>query len=89
MMKELLKSKWFKSRPKPVQDKIREYPPSREYIYKPTGQKGTLYSYSESEDGSCNSCTMIFLGKDSGGRHVEDRQVFGISFKDLQPILLN
>ena len=77
--------KWFESRPKYVQEKILAYPPGSRYLYKPTGQIVTLYSYEE-EDGKCETCKVIALAKESGGWQQEDRLVFGIPFNELEEI---
>ena len=84
-MKDITKSKWFKTRPEYVQEKILRYPPDGRYIYKPTGQIVTIYSYEE-KNGKCETCKMIAKAKDSSGQHTEDRLVFGVQLKDLKQI---
>ena len=77
---------WVATRPAKVQEKISQYPPDAHYLYTPTKQKGTIYAYEENKDGSCTTCKVVFLGKDSNGRHDEDRLVFGVPFEELKII---
>ena len=87
MKENLLKSEWFLSRPRKVQEKIIDFPPDYFYKLKSTGQKVRLYSYSENKKG-CETCSVLVLAKDNPGRTDVERNVFGIPFDDLERLSL-
>ncbi len=70
-------NRWVKSRPVVVREICRRLPPDRLYRMKSTGQRVTLYSYSEE-----GSVTVNITGEYNA--IVFDRQVFGIDPNDLE-----
>ncbi len=83
-LKHFLDSRWFKSRPGPVQEAARRYPPGL-YRMTSTGQKVVLYAYEEQDDGSVYSCKVNVTKEFNPGCTFE-RQVFGVPLADLEPV---
>lgn len=79
---------WFNSRPKSIQEKLKQYPPDKEYIMKDTGQIVSICSYTEDlKTGECNKCKVISLDSKSNGHNGgEDRLIIGVEFSNLEPI---
>lgn len=78
---------WISERPPAVQEKIRAYPPTQFYRVIPTGQHCRIDSYSEGEDGSCETCRITAWYPD--GPLIADITrigVFGMPFSDLEPL---
>jgi hypothetical protein len=69
--------KWGEGRPQVIRDAVAKYNPWTLYRLKSTGQRGTLYSFSE--DGTC---TMEITGKYN--LLTFDRMVFGIKLDDIE-----
>lgn len=77
MMKRFVSSKWFKARPRAIQEAVKKYPPFCLYLMN-TGQIASIYSYAESPRGKCSKCTVIILeGYNKGFR------VFDVPLTDL------
>ncbi len=77
-MKNIFKSKWFKTRPKVIQEMVKLRPPTKKYYLKTTG-KDYYYPYSYNENG-----TMRVTRFD----HSTNKplwQVFGIKPEELLP----
>ncbi len=70
-------NKWVESRPPIIQDLCRRFPPYNLYKLESTGQRVTIYSYSE--DGTL---TVNITGEYN--IVMFDRQVFGIKAKDIE-----
>jgi len=75
--KKRLHDEWIASRPVVIQEMLRKYPPNKLYLMKTTGQRVTIYSYSEN-----NTVTVNITGK----YNLIDfeRQVFGVAASDLE-----
>jgi hypothetical protein len=67
---------WVASRPQVVQELCKRLPPDRLYRMEPSGNRVTIYSYSE--DGTV---TVVISGEYNAV--IFDRRVFGISPDDL------
>lgn len=79
---------WVQERPEPIQKRSREYPPGK-YLnkaYKRGKQVVRIISYSEEEDGSCDTCRVNVLREDNPNLLGPDYEVFGVPFEDLEPL---
>lgn len=71
---------WLRERPQVIKDMAEKLPPNRLYLYKPTGQIGTLMSYAENGTvRAAFSNDLNFQVSTPGGR-----QVFGLSPDDFE-----
>ena len=81
---------WFETRPECVQKRIREFPPGRKYLLTTTGHVVRMFAYSEAEDDDgnqvCDTCQILVLQDDNGGKLHMERRVFGIPFENLIPV---
>jgi hypothetical protein len=68
---------WVSERPPSVQKLCEQFPPDRLYLLNPTGQRVTILSYSEND-------TLTVLVSGEYNLVMFEREVFGISPKDLQ-----
>jgi hypothetical protein len=74
---------WVASRPEPVRKVAERFEPWSLYRMKSTGQRVTLYSFGEANDGSAVTLTVNVTGQFNAVAF--DRQVFGIDPDDLEP----
>jgi hypothetical protein len=73
---------WARTRPPAVRAKVEQYPPDKTYRVKTTGQLAIIKSYSEADDGSCETCTVTAWMEELP--EVTARSVFGMRFIDLE-----
>ncbi len=73
---------WLASRPPAVRAKAEAYPPWITYRLKSTGQHARIASYSEGDDGTCETCCISAWIPEFPIAH----GVFGIPFTDLEPL---
>jgi hypothetical protein len=78
-------SKWYKSRPPYVKQKIDAYPPNKFYRLKSTGQIAWIASYEEREKGQCTTC-KVNVTRRYNPEVITERTVFGVPFEDLEEI---
>lgn len=77
---------WFDNLPDFVQEKFLEYPPNKLYLMGTHNVQ--ILSYEETEDETaCDSCT-VFVGQVNNPDMILafDRQVFGVSFDNLESV---
>lgn len=67
--------------------RIESHPFTQYYELMTTGQMVVVTSYSESEDGSCDTC-IVFVDPKANDDRLElasGYEVFGVSYEDLRP----
>jgi len=81
----LKETDWYKSRPPHVRARIDSHPFTKLYRVKETGQIVAITSYSEQDNGECQTCCVLVL-MDLGERLIPSHGVFGIEYDSLDPI---
>lgn len=80
-------SRWYRSRPPYVKQKIDAYPPNKFYKLKSTGQIVRIASYEERVKGQCTTC-KVNVTKRYNPEVIMERTVFWVSFEDLEEIVV-